>query len=74
LLDKLSYDELVEAEEFDNVFNLFSKHMKECGTFDENEILFLYNKYSVKYDSYPVGIDYDRVCKVYSLTLIFKLL
>ena len=72
--DKLSYDELVEAEEFDNVFNLFSKHMKECGTFDENEILFLYNKYSVKYDSYPVGIDYDRVCKVYSLTLIFKLL
>ena len=72
--DKLSYEELVEAENFNNVFALFSKHMSECGTFDENEILFLYNKYDVKYDSYSVGIDYDRVCKIYSLTLIFKLL
>ena len=72
--NNLSYEEVIEAEEKNNVFNLFANHFRKNGDFDDNEILFLYNKYSISYDSYPVGIDYNRVCKIYSLTIIFNLL
>lgn len=72
--DKLSMNEVVAAEEKDNVIKVFTEHILRHGSFDEEEILFLINKYKIYYDSYPVGIDYDRVCKIYSLTIIFKLL
>lgn len=72
--DKLSMKEVVAAEEHENVLKVFKEHMLRQGTFDDEEILFLLNKYKIYYDSYPVGIDYNRICKIYSLTIIFKLL
>ncbi len=72
--DNMTYEQMVEAEKYENVLRLFASYIRRNGDYDDNEILFLYNKYSVSYDSYSTGIDYDRICKVYSLTIIFDLL
>jgi hypothetical protein len=70
----LTYQEVIEAEIYENVLKLFANYIRKNGDFDDNEILFLFNKYDISYDSYSTGIDYDRICKVYSLTIIFNLL
>lgn len=70
----LTYEEVLENEKEENVIKMFADYIRRNGEFDDNEILFLYNKYKVNYDSYSTGIDYSKVCKVYSLTIIFKLL
>ena len=50
----------------DIIFNTIS--------FTDDEILFLYNRYNVNYDSVCVGLNIDRTEKIYTLTYKFKLL
>jgi hypothetical protein len=69
----LIYEQVLENEENIAVLEKFSKYIRQYGEFNDDEVLFLYNKYDVKFDSYCVGIDYRKVNKVYSLTLKFML-
>ena len=72
--NKLTYDEVLAAETPQNIIKIFAEHIRKTGSFNDNEILFLYKKYNINYDSYPTGIDYNKLCKVYSLTIIFNLI
>lgn len=69
----LTYAEVMEIEQPENVLHEFAKHMRKFMEADDSSILFLYNKYNVKYDSQSIGIDYNRIEKVYSLKLKFIL-
>ena len=69
----LLYEEVCAKESYDNVISEFAKYIRQFGKFDDSSILFLYNKYIVKYDSTCTGIDYEKVNKVYSLKLKFIL-
>ena len=42
--------------------------------FDDDEILFLINKYNIEYDSTPVGLTLDKSEKLYTLKYVFTLL
>ena len=69
----LTYAEVLEIEQPSNVINEFAKHIRKFIEADDSSILFLYNKYNIQYDSQCVGIDYNRIEKVYSLKLKFIL-
>lgn len=71
--DRLLYSEVIEKEKPENVLKEFSAYIRQFLDIDDSGILFLYNKYTIKYDSYPNGIDYSRLNKVYSLKLKFIL-
>ena len=71
--DNLKYSEVIENETKEKTLEHFGTYIKAFGNFDEESILFLYNKYSISYDSEYVGIDYRKIAKIYSLKLIFKL-
>ena len=73
---KFTYDELIELEREEVVVEKFKKHvlMSKLYQFDDNEILFLYNKYKVEYDTQCVGLNGVKTQKLYTLTYKFTLL
>ena len=48
--------------------------MTKLNQFDDNEILFLYNRYKVEYDTVCVGLNAVKTQKLYTLTYKFTLL
>ena len=73
---KYTYDELLELQKDEIVIEKFKGYMNigRVNKFDDNEILFLFNKYKVEYDSKSVGLNYNRTQKLYTLTYKFSLL
>lgn len=73
---KYTYDELLELQKEENVIKKFAGYMNvgRVNKFDNNEILFLFNKYKVEYDSKSIGLNYNRTQKLYTLTYKFSLL
>jgi len=73
---KYTYEQLHELETEEHTIDMFAGYMNtgRVTKFDENEILFLYRKYKVEYDSKSVGLDYTRTEKLYTLTYKFSLL
>lgn len=74
--NKLKYNELVERQTDGVTLNVFSKYLSKYGLKDSDGdlILFLYKKYSVQYDTVPVGVFADGKTKAYKMTYIFNLL
>ena len=71
---KLTYSELLEKESQENVTSLFSGYMNSNGhMFTTDETLFLLSKYTVSYDSVPVGLNMQQTEKLYRLTVVFDL-
>lgn len=73
---KLKYNQLIEYQSFEKTLEAFKKHITKYGIDGNNEelILFLYKKYSVQYDSVPVGVFATGNDKAYKMTYIFNLL
>jgi aspartyl-tRNA synthetase len=73
---KLKYNQLIEYQSFEKTLEAFKKHITKFGIDSNNEelILFLYKKYSVQYDSVPVGVFATGNDKAYKMTYIFNLL
>ena len=74
--NKLKYNELIERQTDEVTLNVFSKYLSKYGLKDSDGdlILFLYKKYSVQYDTVPVGVFADGKTKAYKMTYIFNLL
>lgn len=73
---KYLYDELIDLQTNEYTIKVFAGYMNagRAVKFDSNEILFLYKKYRVEYDSKSVGLNYNHTQKLYTLTYIFSLL
>ena len=71
-----TYDELLKAEDNTTVYNLFKNYIRKRHnnlTIDENEILFLFNKYNVTFKSNFSKLDLALSNKLYTLKYIFSL-
>ena len=73
---KYKYSELLEAQSDEVTRSIFKNYLNKghINQFDDNDILFLINKYNVEYDSTPVGLTLDKSEKLYTLKYIFTLL
>lgn len=69
------YDKILELETDEMVFNKFKEYIlnRLKVTYNDDEILFLINKYNIEYDSCCVGLNLEKIDKIYSLTYKFKL-
>ena len=74
--NNLKYNELIERQTDEVTLKVFSKYLSKYGLKDSDGdlILFLYKKYSVQYDTVPVGVFADGKTKAYKMTYIFNLL
>lgn len=71
-----TYDELLKAESDEIVYKLFRNYIQKRHnnlTLEENEILFLFNKYNVTFKSNFVKFDMTLTNKLYTLKYIFSL-
>lgn len=73
---KFTYSELIEKENEKYVFEKFKKHilLDKLNTYDDNQILFLFNRYSIKYDTVCIGLNNSKTEKLYTLKYKFNLL
>lgn len=73
---KYRYKELLDAQSTQNTLNIFKNYINRghINQFNDNEILFLINKYNIEYDSTPVGLTLDKSEKLYTLKYVFTLL
>ena len=73
---KYKYSELLEAQSDEVTLSIFKNYLNKghINQFDDNDILFLINKYNVEYDSTPVGLTLNKSEKLYTLKYIFTLL
>lgn len=74
---ELTYEELLEYEKSDKIYEYFKNYVKKYSKFirdDKNQILFLFNKYKVSCNSAPILLNFLRTHKLYSLKYIFNLL
>lgn len=73
---KHTYDEILRLEKDEEVFNTFKNHILSDikNEFNEDEILFLYKKYRVEYDTNCIGLNASKTNKLYTLTYKFILL
>lgn len=69
----LNYNEMIEMENDENTIKTFSNYIKNhtVNTYNENEFLFLYNKYNKSYQTQDVYISLKN--KKYLLKYIFTL-
>ena len=74
--DSLTYNEVLKNEEDNVVLAAFRNYINynKKNTYSEDEILFLYNRYNVKYETVCVGLNSERTEKMYSLRYKFTLL
>ena len=72
----LTYDQLLQKETNDNVFELFKNRLNSRmqTQFNDDESLFLFKKYNISYDSKPVGLNVSKTEKLYTLTIVFDLI
>ena len=73
---KYRYKELLDAQSMENTICIFKNYINRghINQFDDDEILFLINKYNIEYDSTPVGLTLDKSEKLYTLKYVFTLL
>lgn len=71
---KYTYEQLLELETYKNTIEEFAAKLKSYADFNPDEILFLYNKYNVEYDTKPVGLNFTKTEKLYTLTYKFTLI
>lgn len=73
--ESLTYNELLALENDDIVLQKFKGYMLTNNkmNFDDDEILFLINKYDIEYDSICIGLNINKNEKIYNLTYKFKL-
>ena len=70
-----AYHELQEAESNEQCINIFKEYVSSIRTFENNDqILFLYNKYGVSFKTSAIGVSFDNTEKVYTLEYKFNLL
>ena len=70
------YSQLIEKQSKENTFNVFKNYINRRKNiqYSDDDLLFLYNKYKVEYDTVPVGLNIKKTEKIYSLTYRFTLL
>lgn len=73
---KYRYKELLDAQSKQITLNIFKNYINRghINQFNDDEILFLINKYKIEYDSTPVGLTLDKSEKLYTLKYVFTLL
>lgn len=69
-----TYEQLLEAENQENTFSVFSKYIKLFIGVNDNQLLFLYKKYKALYDVDKIGTTLNKQQNIYKLTYKFKLL
>lgn len=69
-----TYEQLLEAENQENTFNIFSKYIKLFIGVNDDQLLFLYKKYKALYDVDKIGTTLNKQQNIYKLTYKFKLL
>ena len=71
-----TYEQLIELEKDDYVLKKFKKYVLESklNTYNDDEILFLFNRYKVEYDTVCIGLNAVKTQKLYTLTYKFTLL
>ena len=73
---KYRYKELLDAQSMENTIYIFKNYINRghINQYNDDEILFLINKYNIEYDSTPVGLTLDKSEKLYALKYVFTLL
>lgn len=70
-----AYHELQEAESNEQCIKVFKEYISAIRTFENNDqILFLYNKYGVSFKTSAIGVSFDNTEKIYTLEYKFNLL
>lgn len=69
-----TYEQLLEAENQENTFSVFSKYIKLFIGVNDDQLLFLYKKYKALYDVDKIGTTLNKQQNIYKLTYKFKLL
>lgn len=71
-----TYDELIPLEMHDYTLEKFRRYIlaDRLNQFNEDEILFLYNRYKIDYNTECIGLNAAKTEKIYKLTYKFKLL
>jgi hypothetical protein len=69
-----TYEQLLEAENTENTFNVFSNYIKLFMDVNDDKLLFLYKKYKALYNVDKIGTTLNKQQNIYKLTYKFKLL
>lgn len=70
-----AYHELMEVESDEVCIKVFKDYVSSIREFENNDqILFLYNKYKVSFKTSAIGVTFDNTEKVYTLEYKFNLL
>ena len=69
------YHELMDAESDNVCINVFKDYVSSLREFNnDDQILFLYNKYGVSFKTSAIGVSFDNTEKIYTLEYKFNLL
>ena len=70
-----AYHELMDAESDNVCINVFKDYVSSLREFNnDDQILFLYNKYGVSFKTSAIGVSFDNTEKIYTLEYKFNLL
>ena len=70
-----AYHELMGAESDNVCINVFKDYVSSLREFNnDDQILFLYNKYGVSFKTNAIGVSFDNTEKIYTLEYKFNLL
>lgn len=70
-----AYHELIDAESDNVCINVFKDYVSSIREFsNDDQILFLYNKYGVSFKTTAIGVSFDNTEKIYTLEYKFNLL
>lgn len=70
-----AYHELMDAESETVCINVFKDYVSSLREFNnDDQILFLYNKYGVSFKTSAIGVSFDNTEKIYTLEYKFNLL
>ena len=70
-----AYHELMDAESDNVCINVFKDYVSSIREFsNDDQILFLYNKYGVSFKTTAIGVSFDNTEKIYTLEYKFNLL
>lgn len=70
-----AYHELMDAESENVCINVFKDYVSSIREFNnDDQLLFLYNKYGVSFKTTVIGVSFDNTEKIYTLEYKFNLL
>ena len=70
-----AYHELMDAESESACVNIFKDYVSSIREFNnDDQLLFLYNKYGVSFKTNAIGVSFDNTEKIYTLEYKFNLL